>query len=65
MNTATKRIDLTAQSPEALNQIFEIRVEDTEVIFREKSVAGEKSPARSLPKFLFKEDVLKELEKNP
>ena len=55
--------DLTAKTAEELCQDFEIRVSDSNVLFWEKSFQSERQADISLPKFLFKTEVLEELEK--
>lgn len=63
MKAAASRIDLTAQSSEALRESFEIKISGSEVLFWEKPVENERRADVSIPKYFFREEVLKDLEK--
>lgn len=63
MMKAKPMFDLTAKTAEELWQIFEIKVSNSNVLFWEKSFQAEREADISLPKFLFKTEVLEELEK--
>ena len=64
---AARSIDITAKTSAELLEQFDIKVSGADVLFREKS-SPQPEEARdsgiTLPKFLFRADVLKELERN-
>lgn len=60
---AKPMFDLTAKTAEELRQNFEISLSNSDVLFWEKTYQSEREADISLPKFLFKTEVLEELEK--
>lgn len=62
---AAPMFDLTAKTAEQLNQNFEIKFSNSNVLFWDKNAPEEEREADfSMPKYLFKEEVLKELEES-
>ena len=64
MMKAKPMFDLTDKTTEELLQNFVIKISGSDVLFWEKSFHTEREADISLPKFLFKTEVLKELEKS-
>lgn len=62
---AKPMFDLTAKTAEELRRNFEIKVSSSNILFWEKPSNNGREADISLPKFLFKKDVLEELEKSP
>ena len=60
---AKPMFDLTAKTAEELRQNFEISLSKSDVLFWEKSYQSKRDADISLPKFLFRTEVLEELEK--
>lgn len=59
---AAPTFDLTAKTAEQLNQNFEIKLSNSDVLFWEKPAENNREADISIPKYLFREEVLKELE---
>lgn len=59
---AAPKFDLTAKTAQQLNQNFEIKISNSSVLFWEKPAVKQHEADISIPKFLFQEEVLKELE---
>lgn len=65
---AARSIDITAKASTELFEQFDIKMTEAEVLFWEKSLSQQEQQGRNadivLPKFLFRAEVLKELERN-
>jgi hypothetical protein len=62
---AARSIDVTAKNSAELFEQFNIKVTEANILFWEKSIAaGTRDADITLPKFLFRPEVLKELERN-
>ncbi len=61
---AAPRIDLGAKTAEQLIQEFEIKFSNSHVLLWEKPVEAQRGADISLPKFLFRDEVLNQLEKS-
>lgn len=60
---AKPMFDLTAKSAEELRKSFEISLSSSDVLLWEKSHQDNRDADISLPRFLFRTEVLEELEK--
>lgn len=63
---AARSIDITAKASTELFEQFDIKMTEAEVLFWEKSLSQQQGRNADivLPKFLFRAEVLKELERN-